>query len=123
MIQPNSLFWATLKQFVTSSQIVVDCPKGSLYTRFPEIDYPLDYDFLEGTIGGDGNGINVWFGSSASQAVTGVACTADPFKRDAELKILLGRSRDDFATLEHFFRVTAELPALIIPQAIESAGN
>ncbi|NJK45592.1 MAG: inorganic pyrophosphatase [Pleurocapsa sp. SU_196_0] len=117
MIQPNPLFWATLEQFVTSSQIIVDRPKGSLHPRFPNIVYPLDYGFLEGTTGGDGDGIDVWFGTGESRGVTGVACTADPFKRDAELKILLGCSSQDFATLEHFFRVTAELPAIIVSRS------
>jgi inorganic pyrophosphatase len=119
----NPLFWATLENFVTSSQIVVDRPKGSPHPRFPEIVYPMDYGFLEGTTGGDGDGIDVWFGSSVSRVVTGVACTADPFKRDAELKILLGCSDEDFIILEHFFRVTAELPAIIIPRAVGSVGN
>jgi inorganic pyrophosphatase len=61
----TSLFWATLEQFVTSSQVIVDRPKGSLHPRFPDIIYPLDYGFLEGTTGGDG--IDVWFGSGESR--------------------------------------------------------
>jgi inorganic pyrophosphatase len=67
MIHDNPFFWATLEQFVTSSQIVVDRPKGSLHPRFPDIIYPLDYGFLEGTTGGDGDGIDVWFGSGESR--------------------------------------------------------
>ncbi len=112
----NPLFWATLEQFVVSSELIVDRPKGSKHPRFPEITYPLDYGFLKETSGGDGEGVDVWIGTQNTWQITGVACTADPFKRDAELKILLGCSSQDFATLEQFFRVTAELPAIIVPR-------
>jgi inorganic pyrophosphatase len=109
-------FWITLEQFVVSSELVVDRPKGSAHSRFPEIIYPLDCGFLTETNGGGNEGVDVWIGTQKNWQITGVAYTADPFTGDAVLKILLGCSSADFATLEHFFQVVAELPASIVPR-------
>jgi inorganic pyrophosphatase len=57
--------------------------------------YPLDYGYLEGTVAGDGDGIDVWIGSIRPAAVTGVVCTVDSEKRDAEVKVLIGCTREE----------------------------
>ena len=110
----NPLFWATLEQFVVSSELIVDRPKGSKHLHFPEITYPLDYGFLQGTSAGDGEGIDVWLGSSGSHELTGIINTVDPEKRDAELKLLLGCSSEDIAAIQHFYNITAKMPCLIL---------
>jgi inorganic pyrophosphatase len=89
----DTRFWSRLTSLVSGSSILVDRPKGSAHPRFPELIYPLDYGYLSGTRSGDGHGIDVWIGGLESRAITGVVCTIDLGKRDAEVKILLGCSR------------------------------
>ena len=84
-------FWSTLQALVASSQVVIDRPKGSAHGS-PEWIYPLDYGYLDGTMSGDGEGIDVWIGSVEPRMVTAIVCTVDPAKRDAEIKVLLGCS-------------------------------
>jgi inorganic pyrophosphatase len=55
--------------------------------------YPVDYGYLSDTRSGDGHGIDVWIGSLTGRAISGVICTVDLEKRDAEVKILLGCTR------------------------------
>jgi inorganic pyrophosphatase len=86
-------FWSKLSSLVEASSVVVDRPKGSVHPRIPTLVYPLDYGFLSGTSSVDGHGVDVWIGSLKRRAVTGVVCTVDLSKRDAEVKILLGCSR------------------------------
>jgi inorganic pyrophosphatase len=88
-------FWAGLATLVSSSRIVIDRPQGSTHPHVPAMVYPLDYGYLEGTASGDGEGIDVWIGSLTKQKVTGVVCSVDANKRDAEVKILLGCSRSE----------------------------
>jgi len=38
---------------VDSSQLKVDRPKGTSHPRYPELIYPLDYGYLEGTLSAD----------------------------------------------------------------------
>jgi len=88
-------FWTHLEALVASSEIVIDRPSGSSHPRYPSIVYPLDYGYLEGTSGGDGNEIDVWRGSLPEGRLDAVVCTVDVMKRDAEVKLLLGCSPTD----------------------------
>ncbi|MFN8492923.1 MAG: hypothetical protein U0350_35295 [Caldilineaceae bacterium] len=86
----NQAFWQAIDQLVAASTIVIDRPKNSPHPRFPEIIYPFDYGYLDGTVSGDGQGIDVWLGSEQTQRATAVICTVDLWKRDMEIKLLLG---------------------------------
>jgi inorganic pyrophosphatase len=85
-----SRFWALLDELVASSQIVVDRPGGSRHPRVPEVVYPFDYGYLANTVGGDGDGIDVWRGSMPERRVNGVIATVSVPQRDAEIKVLVG---------------------------------
>ena len=91
-----------MKQLVTRSSMVVDRPQGSAHPRFPQVIYPLDYGYLDGTSGGDGEGIDVWLGSGNRMQLTGVICTVDTLKHDTEVKVLLGCTREEMQQIVHF---------------------
>ncbi len=86
----NDDFWGFLDRLAAEHTLVIDRPKGTRHPRCPEIIYPLDYGYLEGTTAGDGGGIDVWVGSRQSRDLTALLVTVDLFKRDAEIKLLLG---------------------------------
>lgn len=69
----------------------------------PEFVYPLDYGYVAGTVGGDGESVDVWIGSGAEELVTAVACTIDPYKKNAELKLLWRCDSDQIALVEAFY--------------------
>lgn len=91
----NADFWRNLDQLVAAHEIVIDRPRGSAHPRIPAFVYPFDYGYLAGTGAADGDGVDVWLGSLADKTVTGVVCTVDLDKRDAEVKILLGCTPDE----------------------------
>jgi inorganic pyrophosphatase len=88
-IDPHD-FWAEADRWIAGGRIVIDRPKGSPHPRRPSFRYPLDYGYLAGTRSGDGEGIDVWIGSSSRREVTGFVATMDAEKQDAELKLLVG---------------------------------
>ncbi|MFC2030538.1 inorganic pyrophosphatase [Chloroflexota bacterium] len=88
-------FWAKLAELVAGHELVIDRPRGSPHPRHPTTDYALDYGYLRDTTSTDGGGVDVWIGSLAEQHVTGLVCTVDLEKCDAEVKILLGCTRDE----------------------------
>jgi inorganic pyrophosphatase len=101
----NEAFWTHLDQLVATSRLVVDRPRGSVHPRYPDRVYPLDYGYLAGTTAGDGGGIDVWVGARGPDGPPdGILCTVDLLKRDAEIKILLGCTPDDQASLLRFTR-------------------
>jgi inorganic pyrophosphatase len=108
-------FWALVDRLVTTSEPVIDRPKGSLHPRSSTARYPLDYGYLAGTISGDGDGIDVWRGSLPEGGVTGAIVTVDLGKRDAELKLLVGCTPDEArAALQ--FHTGDRVAGLLIPR-------
>jgi inorganic pyrophosphatase len=93
----NERFWLLVDQLVASSQIVIDRPRGSRHPTWAELVYPLDYGFLAGTHAMDGGGIDVWRGSLTEPRATGAIVTIDLVKRDAEVKLLIGCTKDEMA--------------------------
>ncbi|MBN2470694.1 MAG: inorganic pyrophosphatase [Anaerolineae bacterium] len=86
-------FWMALETLVAECPIVIDRPAGSAHPRYPAYIYPLDYGYLQNTTAADGGGIDVWVGARGGRQVVGVVCTVDAYKRDAEIKLLLGCTR------------------------------
>jgi inorganic pyrophosphatase len=95
-------FWTYLDRLVAESKIVIDRPKGSHHPRFPEIVYPLDYGYLDGTTASDGGGIDVWRGTRKAGKLSAVIMTVDLHKRDTEIKILLGCTETEIQTILDF---------------------
>ena len=88
-------FWQEISELAGTGSIVIDRPQGSAHPSYPGMIYPLDYGYIENTSSADGDGIDVWFGSKVAKTLTGILCTFDKLKRDAEIKLLLGRTTMD----------------------------
>jgi inorganic pyrophosphatase len=112
MPKKNTSFWQEMNQLITSSPIVMDRPKGSSHPRYPEVMYPLDYGYLENTIASDGDGIDVWVGTLKNKTLTGILCTFDTLKRDAEIKLLIACTEVDIQIIQGFHK---EMHTLFIP--------
>lgn len=91
-----------MQTLLSSTRVVIDRPGGQPHPHYPELIYPLDYGYLEGTASGDGDGIDVWIGPLGGKTLTGILCTFDIVKRDAEVKLLAGCSAQDVETILHF---------------------
>jgi inorganic pyrophosphatase len=95
----NSAYWQALDQLVQHHEMVVDRPRGSRHPRYPDFIYPYDYGYLKGTHAMDQDGMDIWVGSQKNQQVTGVICTVDLVKSDAELKLLIGCTAEEAAEI------------------------
>ncbi len=51
-----SSFWFHLDRLVSECKLVIDRPAGSRHPRYPEVQYPLDYGYLQGSHAGEGDG-------------------------------------------------------------------
>jgi inorganic pyrophosphatase len=111
---PDTSFWHAMAHLAVSHSIVIDRPKGSQHPRYPEVTYPLDYGYLEGTTSADGDGTDVWLGSlnTIDQTLTGILCTFDTLKHDVEIKLLIGCNEEDIQVIRDFHK---EMYILYIP--------
>ena len=106
-------FWDYLEQLVASSQLKIDRPIGTCHPRYPELVYPMDYGYLEGTLAADGAGIDVWLGASGKRDLSGVILTVDLLKRDTEIKILLGCIAKEIQTILDFHNAKSMRAVLV----------
>lgn len=111
----DTSFWRTLTELLTTNAVILDRPKGAAHPRYPDLIYPIDYGYLENTTAGDGDGIDVWSGSLNNKTLTGILCTFDRLKRDAEIKLLIGCTREDVETIQKF---NSEMKTLFIPNPL-----
>ena len=118
-MNPDRSFWHAMTDLIATGSILIDRPKGSTHPRYGEALYPLDYGYLENTTSSDGGGIDVWLGSLNSvvdntnvKILTGILCTFDTLKRDAEIKLLIGCIEDDIPVIQEFHK---EMVTLYIP--------
>jgi inorganic pyrophosphatase len=70
-------------------------------------------------ISSDGDGIDVWLSSlnmlrddPRAKTLTGILCTFDTVKRDAEIKLLIGCTEEDVRIIRDFLK---EMRTLYIP--------
>jgi inorganic pyrophosphatase len=104
----NRDFWIKLEQLIASGKIVIERPKGSPHPRYPDRIYPFDYGYLLDTLSSDAMELDVWVGSSGERIVSGILCTIDLEKRDIEIKVLVGCTRDDTAVIEKFHNTSRQ---------------
>ncbi len=116
---PDTSFWQSMTDLAANNKIVLDRPKGAAHPRYPDLIYPLDYGYLENTTAGDGDGIDVWVGSRNDKTLTGILCTFDTLKRDAEIKLLIGCTHEDVQIIQQFNTV---MQTLFIPNPMVEDG-
>ena len=111
---PDTTFWHEMAELAANNSIIIDRPKESPHPRYPEVIYPLDYSYLEGTTSAGRNGTDVWFGSlnTIDKMLTGILCTFDTLKRDAEIKLLIGCTEEGVQIIQDFHK---EMHTLYIP--------
>jgi len=87
---PPAALWSDLQRLVADHPLVIDRAAGSTHPDHDGIVYPLDYGYLDGTVSADGAGLDVWRGTGDPASLDAVAVTYDPYKRDVEVKLLVG---------------------------------
>jgi len=111
------LFWHEMEGLIKTNAITIDRPKGDPHPHYPKLIYPLEYGYLENTTAGDGDGIDVWMGSLDTKYLTGILCTFDKIKRDAEIKLLVGCTQEDIEIIRNF---NDNMHTLYIPNPAET---
>ncbi len=116
-------FWDFLDRLVADCRVVIDRPKGAQHPRYPDLVYPLDYGYLEGTRAGDGAGIDVWLGSIGTRDLSAIVLTVDLLKHDTEIKLLLGCSTEDHQVILNFLNGQFMRATLVVRPAKKETSH
>ena len=104
----NSDFWRALDKLIEESEIVIDRPKNSRHPKYPDMIYPLDYGYLKDTSSMDGQGIDVWRGSMQEETLNAIMVIVDLWKKDSEIKLLVGVTEEEAKTVYKFHNNNGE---------------
>lgn len=107
-------FWSSVDELVRNHRIIIDRPSGSTHPDHPDMVYPADYGYLEGTHAMDGGGVDIWLGTEDRLLADAVLCVVDLMKIDAEIKILIGCSQKEKETICRFQNCSIHMKALLI---------
>ncbi|MGC4189963.1 MAG: hypothetical protein QM589_01850 [Thermomicrobiales bacterium] len=121
-------FWAHGDRLVTNHPIAIDRPGGSPHPRFPDLIYPFDYGYLEGTGAVDGDGVDCWRGSLPDLRVTGAIVTVDTHKADSQVKWLIGCTPNEMRQALATHRTEWQAAVMILrhapdAEALPAAGD
>ena len=50
-------FWQRIQTLLDTSRVVIDRPAGTRHPNYPDVVYPVNYGYLDETVGGDGQPI------------------------------------------------------------------
>ena len=109
-------FWIAVDTLISKSEIIIDRPKGTKHPRYDFV-YSLDYGYLKGTSSMDGGGIDIWRGSLQNSVCDAVICTIDLFKRDSEIKLLIGCTEEEKKTIMQFHNESEYMKGTMIRRA------
>lgn len=110
----NPDFWKALDTLLAQSQIVIDRFRGTAHPGYPDFMYPLDYGYLKDTASMDGGGIDVWLGSDEARTLDAIMCIVDLAKRDSEIKLLIGCTKEEKQTVYKTHNETAHMKGILI---------
>lgn len=97
----DRIHWSAWEDLIHRGGVEIDRPRESRHPTFPEIIYPIDYGFLPGTIGTDGEGVDVFIGT-ASSGLVGAILTVDLRRGDQEVKFLFNCTRAEIYLVNGF---------------------
>lgn len=113
----NADFWNALDRLVADSEIVIDRPKNTCHPKYSDMIYPLDYGYLKNTSSMDGQGIDVWRGSLDDGELKAIVVIVDLWKRDSEIKLLIGVTEAEARTIYEFHNNNGDaMRGILIPR-------
>ncbi len=105
---PPVVDWAAIEALIAANGLTIDRPRHTAHPRYPEVVYPLDYGYINGTVGEDGDPIDVFVGSQPTGLVAATR-TIDRRKGDTEVKLLFDCSPEEIYLVHGFLNYAPEL--------------
>ena len=110
----NPLFWEYLEKMVYENEIIIDRPKGSKHPKYNDMVYIVDYGYIKNTQSMDNGGIDIFVGSEPNKKINALFCIIDLVKKDSEIKILMGCTKDEEIEIYNFLNNSEFMKALLV---------
>lgn len=108
MTAPADAPWEAWEKAIATQGITLDRPRLSRHPKWPDIVYPLDYGYVNGVRGEDGDELDVFVGT-ADTGLVAYERTVDHRKGDTELKLLYNCSPAEIYLVHGFLNFDPSL--------------
>ena len=95
------LQWNAWQRYIEQNGITIERPRTTTHPDYPSVVYPLDYGFVNDTLGTDGQPLDVFVGRGTTGLV-GAILTTDHRQQDREAKLLYDCSPTEVYTAHGF---------------------
>ena len=86
--EPNGeVDWQAWEVLISTNGLSIDRPKDSIHPSHKSIRYPIDYGYINDTVGCDGEEVDIFVGT-ADNGLVGILFTTDFRKGDSEYKFI-----------------------------------
>ena len=102
------LRWETWETCISKNGITIERPRTTAHPEHPSVVYPLDYGYVNGTLGTDGDALDIFVGRGTTGLV-GAILTTDLRQRDREAKLLYDCTPSDVYTAHGFINYDRRL--------------
>ena len=100
--------WEAWEQLIKHNGYTIDRPRQHPHPTYPNIIYPIDYGYINDTVGTDGEEVDVFVGNVPTKLVA-VIVTADTVRQDREFKLLYNCSPEEVYLVHGFINYMPEL--------------
>ena len=97
----DRLQWEKWQVCICNNGITVERPRSTAHPDYPSVVYPLDYGFVNDTLGTDGDPVDVFVGRGTTGLVGGIL-TTDVRQQDREIKLLYDCTPPEIYTAHGF---------------------
>ncbi|MGJ0961409.1 Inorganic pyrophosphatase [Faecalicoccus pleomorphus] len=113
-LENNAYFWQKMDTLLLSSTCKIDHPQGSSHPIYANLIYPVDYGYLQDTVGTDTQPIHVFKGKKTVHNVGAIVISADILKKDCEVKLLVGCDEEEKVKILEFLNQTQFQKAILV---------
>lgn len=113
-LENNAYFWQKMDTLLLSSTCKIDHPQGSSHPVYANLIYPVDYGYLQDTVGTDTQPIHVFKGKESAHNVGAIVISADILKKDCEVKLLVGCDEEEKVKILEFLNQTQFQKAILV---------
>lgn len=104
----RSLHWEAWEQLIRQNGWTIDRPYRSRHPLFPEVIYPIDYGYINGTRSSDGEPVDLFVGHG-HRGLVGAILTIDRRRGKREVKFLYNCTAEEVYLVNGFINFDRRL--------------
>ncbi|MBX2819391.1 MAG: hypothetical protein KTR29_06900 [Rhodothermaceae bacterium] len=100
--------WPAWEKLIEQNGVTIDRPYQSIHPDYPAIVYPINYGYINNTLGSDQEEIDIFIGTATNKLVAAIS-TTDFRKGDREWKFIYNCTPEEIYLVNGFINYNPEL--------------